>query len=159
MLAFLGGRVLNRKSCCDRDLDLLRRCAMAHSLRPDLREQLSLHIDDARRRRTRLVIIPDVVDPCADRIRAHQSGIVGLQEVLGRGCVLHPRIKPEIVALPFENHRHPVVNRRSHRVRSCCKRPGAEGAILRQDTKEQSTSPEALDGRGRSDDRCETEAQ
>ncbi len=61
-------------------------------------------------------IVLDAVDQAADGISLHQRGVVGAQQ-RAELVLVRPRIKPAIVILRQQHHRHAVVHAADQRVR------------------------------------------
>jgi hypothetical protein len=62
------------------------------------------------RSRALFFIIHRLIDSSAHGKAAHQPSVEGFQQFGRRANILHPRIKPYVVGISIENHRHPVVD-------------------------------------------------
>jgi len=96
---------------------MARHCGGIVALSPIVRlwnsanpEQAGLLFSERYRPRTLLVVVSNVVDPATHGIATHLSTVAGRQQITDLICVLHPRIKPEVIAIGIEDHGHSVVD-------------------------------------------------
>jgi len=73
-------------------------------------EQATLFFSGFDRSGAFLVIVRDMVDAVAHRIATHRQRIIGFQQFGCSSYIFHPRIEPQIIAIPIKNDRHAVVD-------------------------------------------------